>query len=189
MEHRGQQQTQEKDNQIRRSEVRVQFDRRARIFLDQPRILQTDEGNEQADPSRNRIFQTRADCVEDQFPQPDHRKDQEQDTGNKDGPQRHLPAIRKACRRGRWNCREYEEKILPHPRRLRNRIVGIQCHDGRSQRRRETSGGRHRAEIHARGMIKHRPGQYGRLDKDDVGHRQKSRDPRQQFRARVGLIF
>ena len=38
-------------------------------------------------------------------------------------------------------------------------------------------------------MIKHRPGQYGRLDKDDVGHRQKSRDPRQQFRARVGLVF
>src|SRR5262245_46331315 len=104
----------EKNNQIRRSEVHVHCYSRARILHNHTCLLQSDECDEKPDPSGNTVLQTGADGIENELAKSAQRQNQKEHTGNEHHPERDLPSIGEtSCCRG-WERGENKKEILTH---------------------------------------------------------------------------
>ena len=105
---------------------------------------------------------------------PKYRNQKEQHAGAKHGGQRLLPRVFVG-----EHDREGEKRIDAHPRRERDRIVGIEPHHQGAHGGGYTGGDEYRAGIHS-GLAED-----DRVDEDDVDHRQKSRHCGNEFGADV----
>ncbi len=155
----------------------AQRDQRARRGDDETGPLQTDGRDQQSNPRRDRMFDRGGDRRNQPFAQPDAGGQHEDEAGDRNAAQRDAPRHLHADDHGVG-----EEEVVPHRRRDRDRIVREQRHQDGRERRRQTGGGEHGAEIHARRA------QHRRLHEDDVGHRQKRRQACQHLRPHGGAV-
>ena len=98
-------------------------------------------------------------ALDDELTQAQHGADQEQTSRDEHRPQGSLPRIAHL-----EHHHVGKIGVQPHARRQRNRVVGIQRHDGRAQRCDQAGGDKDRALGHARIP------QNGGVDEHDVGH-------------------
>ncbi|MPN58667.1 hypothetical protein SDC9_206378 [bioreactor metagenome] len=98
-------------------------------------------------------------ALDDELTQAQHGADQEQTSRDEHRTQCSLPCIAHL-----EHHHIGEIGVQPHARRQRNRVVGIQRHDGRAQRCDQAGGDKDRAFWHARIP------QNGGVDEHDVGH-------------------
>jgi hypothetical protein len=80
--------------------------------------------------------------------QPDQREDQEENTGDAVGAERHLPRAAEAAG-DRPGHHQREVEVVAHRRRDRDRIVGPQAHECGRERRGDTGRGEDGPRLHA----------------------------------------
>jgi hypothetical protein len=145
---------------------------------DDARALERDQRQEQADAHGDRYAYGLRYALDDQLPQAEQRHQQEQAARDEDRAQRGLP--------GEAHVQHHhvgEIGVQAHARRQRDGIVGVQRHDGRAQRRDQAGG-------HEDGPLGHpRIPQDRGIDEDDVGHRQKGRQARDQLGSYIGAVL
>ena len=121
--------------------------------------LECNQRQEQAQTNGNRHPYGLRYAFDDELSQPQQCTDQEQTAGHKDGTQRGLP--------GEAHLEHHhigEIRIQPHARRQSDRVVGIQRHDGGTQR--SNQAGRHKDCAFGHARIPQDRG----IDEHDVGH-------------------
>lgn len=192
LQHGDNRQTDQKDEGFRRMK-RIQ-DIMTGSADDHFTIFQSQQGNEQSDPDGDGIFHAVADCADQQFADIQKRKDQEDETGDENHPQRQLPGgIRPGFRadqhRAGRNQRDHHQDILSHAGRQRNRIVGIESHQKTAESRRQASRRQQRVERHVGADAEKTAGKNRRLHTGDVGHRRKSDQSGDDLRPDGGIIF
>ena len=158
-------------------EVAVLHQRR-RIADHDAGVLERDQRQEQADAGGDRHLERLRDGVDDPFADRQHADDEEDDAGDEDAAQRHLPGKLHAADHG-----EGEVGVEPHARRQRDRVVGQERHQQAADRRGDAGRDEHGAERHA-GFAED-----VRVDEDDVGHGQEGRDPGHDLRPHRRLVL
>jgi hypothetical protein len=149
-----------------------------RMRRDDPGVLQRDDGQEHADTGGNSEFQRLRNGVDDGFAHFQQTDGQEDQAGDEDRAQRHLPGHAHALDHG-----EGEVSVQAHARRQRHRIIGDQTHDGGPQRGGQAGGDENGVQVHAGRR------QNQRIDQDDVGHGQKGGETGQNFRFDRCMVF
>ena len=142
------------------------------------RVAQADDGQKEPDACRGARPQRLRDAGDEQRAQPQGGDEQEEASRQEHGAQRCLPAVAHGAHHGVG-----EVGIEAHARGNRDGIVGIERHDGRAQRRHHAGSHEHRALGHAGAA------QDGRVDEQDVGHRQEGGDAGQDLGLDRGAVF
>ena len=131
----------------------------------EPRVLQADQREEEADACGNAELKIERDGVDQPFAYRRDRDQEEQGAGQKHDAKRELPIAAELGHHG-----EGEIGVEPHARGERDGVVGVKPHDGGRERRGEAGGDEHRAMIHA-GFLEN-----CRVDEHDVGHGEEGRE-------------
>jgi hypothetical protein len=151
---------------------------RGRIAHHDARGLQRNDGEEEADAACNRHAYGMRNAVHDHLAHADQRDDHEEAARDEHRAQRRLPREAHA-----FDHRIGEVGVEPHARRKRNRVVRVKAHHERGERGHEAGG-------HEHGLFRHACiAQNRRVHEDDVGHREKGREAREQFGAQIGARF
>ena len=177
VEHRNDEEAENGEQRSGLLEI-AEADQRGRIVDDDAGILQRDDTEEQTDTGGDGATQRMRDAGDQPASDAGDGEDHEDDARDEDRAQRLLPG--KAERR---HHREGEEGVEPHARRHADGPVGDQRHHRRAERGRDAGGHEDRVAVHAGG------GQDLGVDEDDVGHRQKCRQARDQFGAHAGTVL
>jgi hypothetical protein len=152
-------------------------DQRRRVVHHDAGVPQCDQREEQANADRDADPQRLRNAHDDQFAQANDAHQDEQCTGDEDCAQRGLP----------WHAHAQhhdigEVGVQTHAGRHRDRVVGVEAHDAGAQRSGQTGG-------HEHGVLRHaRIAQDGRVDEDDVRHREEGGKACQQFGPYVGSV-
>ena len=137
-----------------------------------------DECDEETDSGRGRMLQAIRHAVDDLFADARDREHEENNAGEENYAQRSAPRNVHAQAN-----RISEVGVERHSRSERDGIVGVKAHHQGADRGREAGGENHSLDRHPR------LGQDLRIDDDDVGHRQESREAAEKFLLYGGLIF
>ena len=125
-------------------------------------VAKPDDDQEEPDARSDRQLLRAGNGVHHPLPHRQHGQDEHQDAGAEDGAQRGLPGKPQRAHRDSG-----EVGVQSHPRRQRDRVVGVESHDRRPERCREA--GRHQ---HGTGIHPRLP-QHQRIHENDVRHRQE----------------
>ncbi len=152
--------------------------KRGRIGHDEFRAAQSHKGDEHSDTAGGGVLQAFRDAVYDLFADACDGQEHKQDTGKKDGAQRHGPRHMhsEADRVG-------EIGVQRHSRGQCNGIIRIQAHHQRRDGRGKAGGKDHAVWRHARLR------QNLRIDDHNVGHREERGHTTQDFLPHRGLIL
>ena len=137
---------------------------RGRTGRDDAGVLQGENAEKQTDSRGDAHLQAERDGVDDPAPHGRQAQRHEQESGNEDRPERHLPPIAQL-----EDDDVAEERVETHPRGERHGVVGVEPHDEGAERGREAGRDEDGVERHAR------IGENLRVNEGDVGHRQKCR--------------
>jgi hypothetical protein len=168
----------EQHQQGRRIAQIVKRDERRRMGDDHLGFFQRDDREEQADTGRHRELQVVRDRVDDVLADAQDRDQKEDHARAEHRGQRLLPGVFVGEHHG-----EGEKRIEPHAGRQRDRVIGVEAHHQRRDRRRNAGRDEHRAGVHA-GLAQDR-----RVDEHDVDHREKRRQPGDEFDADTGALL
>jgi hypothetical protein len=155
----------------------TEADHGCRVAHHDARVMQCDQGQEQADTGGNRRAQRQRDTVDDPFADAEDRQQEEQHCRNEHRSQRYLPGVAHVQDHGVG-----KEGVQAHARRERDRVVGDQAHHRRTDGGCQTRGDEHRALVHA-GLAEN-----AWVDEQNVGHGQKGREARQNLGPHVGVV-
>ena len=141
-------------------------------------VAQGDDGQEEADPDRDREFEGMGNRIDDPAPHGQYAQGQEQRSGDEGRAQRDLPAVTEAS----YDA-VTEVGVEPHAWRQRDRVVRVEPHYERGDSRRNAGCDEGGSERHA-GI-----GENLGIHEDDVGHRQERCRASHRFSADVGPVF
>ena len=162
----------DEDRPGREAPERHRLARARRERLDDPGVVEADEGDEEADPDRDRLLQLEGDRPEDQLAQAAHGEQHHGDSLEHDEAHR-LGEARLAARDEAVG----DDRVQAHARRDRVGVVRRQPHEDRHHACDETGARQDRPE-HERlpeGRMRH-PREDDRVDEDDVRHHDERRD-------------
>ncbi len=140
-------------------------------------VMQGDQCQKQADTSGNGRTQGQRDAVDDPFTDAKDRQNEEHHRRDEHCTQRYLPAVTHVQDHGIG-----KEGVQAHARCKGDRVVGDQPHHRRADGGCQAGGDEYRALVHA-GFAED-----ARVDEQDVGHRQESRDARENLGPHVGVV-
>src|SRR5262249_24692603 len=141
-------------------------------------FLQRDDAEKEADAGGDRQFQILRDRIDDVFADVEDRDQEEDHAGTEHAGERLLPAVFVLEHHG-----EGEERIEPHARCERDRIIGVERHHQGRDGSRDAGRDENRALVHSG------TGKDLRVDEHDVDHGEKGRDAGDQFRAHVAAAL
>ena len=164
----------------------VKLEVRDGVAGDHPHLLQPDDGEEEPDTGPHRELHRFGEEPDDVLPGADRGEEDEDNPLDYDRGERRLPGDAEA-----EDDREREEGVQAEPRRQAERPVGVERHhedgDGGGE------DGHHREVLrHLRcrpaGDVRDRDPEDGRVDDDDVAHRQERRQPGEHLGPEVRAV-